>query len=90
MHSGSVNPQLKSTTRTAGREPERDALAEPRLRVDLAGLLVAHAGDRSASAASSSPKRARLTNWPGARLGDELVVLDDHLAADEHDLAGRR
>ena len=40
-HSGSVKPQQKSTTRTAGREPMRDALAQPRLGVDLARFLVA-------------------------------------------------
>src|SRR6185312_875244 len=46
-----------------GARPERDALAEPRRRVDLACFLVAQAVTFSAEP-STSPTRARLTNCP--------------------------
>ena len=63
---GSVNPQLKSTTSTAGREPSVTLPAESRSRVDLPGVLVAHRARTPSlpAGSSSSPERARLTNWP--------------------------
>src|ERR687885_82211 len=65
---GSVKPQLKSTTSTAGRDPSV-TLSPSRARAYT-------------SRAASSVMRA----LPRPRLGDELVVFDDHLAADEYHL----
>ena len=69
MHSGSVNPQVKSMTRTPGRSPQRERLPEPRLPVDLRvparqsclghRLLAAdRALPRSGRASRTGPRRA--------------------------------
>ena len=72
-----------------GARAERDALPQPRPGVDLACLLVAHAGTATRPRREELLADARaLDELARTRLADELVALDDHLAAHEHDLRG--
>src|SRR5581483_10974936 len=60
---GVGEPAAEVDDEDGGPGAERHALPQPRLRVDLVRLLVAHAGTASAEP-RCSPTRARLTNCP--------------------------